>query len=93
MQILKIAAGAVLCGATCLISAAPPTSYMPVVAKEDFQTTFERMKAARAGLMREQAAFLESRYDLSNRPAAGVTMFRGKPVQEGIRVKLPRGTT
>lgn len=93
MQMLKIAAGAVLCGASCLISAAPPTSYMPVVAKEDFQATFERMKAARAGLVREQAAFLESRYDLANRPANGVTMFRGKPVQEGIRVKLPRGTT
>ncbi|SFG63109.1 Cytochrome c peroxidase [Duganella sp. CF458] len=93
MQILRIAAGAVLCGATCLISAAPPTSYMPVVAKEDFQTTFERMKAARAGLMREQAAFLESRYDLANRPANGVAMFRGKPVQEGVRVKLPRGTS
>jgi cytochrome c peroxidase len=93
MRILKIAAGVVLGGATCLISAAPPNSYMPVVPKEDFQVTFERMKAARAGLLREQAAFLESRYDLSNRPAKGVTMFRGKPVQEGVRVKLPRGTT
>lgn len=93
MQILKIAVGAVLGGAVCWISAAPPTSYMPVVAKEDFQTTFERMKAARAGLLREQAALLESRYDLSNRPAPGVTMFRGKPVQEGVRVRLPRGMT
>jgi len=36
---------------------------------------------------------LEERYDLSNRPAQGVTMFRGKPVQEGVRVKLPAGVT
>jgi len=34
---------------------------------------------------------LSERYDLSNRPAQGVTMSRGKPVQGGIRVKLPDG--
>ena len=36
---------------------------------------------------------LNQRYDLSNRPAKGVTMSGGKPVQEGVRVKLPTGTT
>jgi len=36
---------------------------------------------------------LADRYDLSDRPAKGVTMARGKPVQEGIRVKLPAGMT
>lgn len=96
MQMTKIAAG-VLLGCVALGIGAepppPPTSYMPVVSKEPFEVTFERMKAARAGLMRKQAEFLESRYDLSNRPAKGVTMFRGKAVQEGIRVKLPRGVT
>jgi cytochrome c peroxidase len=34
---------------------------------------------------------LNERYDLSNRPAAGVTMSRGKAVQEGVRAKLPAG--
>jgi hypothetical protein len=38
-------------------------------------------------------AILNERYDLSNRPAAGVTMDRTKPVQEGVRVKLPAGKT
>ncbi|AKU21339.1 cytochrome b6 [Massilia sp. NR 4-1] len=71
----------------------PPSSYMPVVAKEDFNTTYQRMKAAKAGLMRRQAELLAGRYDLSNKAAPGVTMFRGKPVQEGVRVKLPRGTS
>jgi cytochrome c peroxidase len=38
-------------------------------------------------------ALLEQRYDLTDRPASGVTMSRGKSVQEGVRVKLPSGTT
>src|SRR5258708_9978867 len=38
-------------------------------------------------------ALLNERYDLSDRPAAGVTMDRTKPVQEGVRVKLPAGKT
>jgi hypothetical protein len=37
-------------------------------------------------------AVLNERYDLSDRPAQGVTMDRGKPLQEGVRVKLPAGT-
>ena len=32
-------------------------------------------------------------YDLGNRPAKGVTMSRGKPIQEGVRVKLSKGMT
>jgi cytochrome c peroxidase len=35
---------------------------------------------------------LEDRYDLSNKPAQGVTTSRGKAVQAGVRVKLS-GTT
>jgi len=43
--------------------------------------------------MKEQLALLQERYDLSNRPVKGVTMTRGKPVQGGVRVKLPPGMT
>ena len=32
-------------------------------------------------------------YDLSNRPAKGAVMDRTKPLQEGVRVKLPSGVT
>src|ERR1700736_3048334 len=42
---------------------------------------------------REHMALLNERYAASNRPAAGVTMDRTKPVQEGVRVKLPAGKT
>jgi cytochrome c peroxidase len=36
---------------------------------------------------------LDQRYDLSNRPAKDATMFRGKPLQEGVRAKLREGVT
>lgn len=50
------------------------------------------MKAAKAEIEKRQQTLLAERYDLSNRPAAGVTMFRGKPVQAGARVKLQGAT-
>lgn len=71
----------------------PPTSYSPVVIKEDFATIMNRMKSAKPEVMKRQMALLNQRYDLSNRPAQGVTMSKGKPVQEGVRVKLPGGVT
>jgi cytochrome c peroxidase len=43
--------------------------------------------------MQEHQKLLDERYDLSNRPAPGVTMDRTKPVQEGVRVKTPSGVT
>src|SRR5204863_326124 len=36
---------------------------------------------------------LAQRYDLADRPVQGVTMSRGKPVQEGVRVRLPKDMT
>lgn len=70
-----------------------PSSYAPVDIKEDFATIFARMSAAKAGIMQRQQILLEQRYDLGDHPASGVTMSRGKPVQEGVRVKLRTGTT
>ncbi len=70
-----------------------PSSYAPVVIKEGFDTTVARMKAAKPAIMKRQMDLLEERYDMSDRPARGVTMSRGKAVQEGIRVKLPPGMT
>jgi cytochrome c peroxidase len=69
------------------------SSYAPVDIKEAFATTMARMKAAKAEVMQRQRDLLNERYDLSNRPATGVTMSRGKPVQGGVRVKLPQGVT
>jgi cytochrome c peroxidase len=70
-----------------------PTSYAPVDIREDFASVLSRMSAAKAEVIRKQRALLEERYDLADRPASGVTMSRGKAVQEGVRVKLPAGMT
>jgi cytochrome c peroxidase len=68
-------------------------SYIPVDDKESFATVRNRMAAAKAGIMKRQMNLLEERYDLSDRQASGVFMDRMKPVQEGVRVKLPAGVT
>jgi cytochrome c peroxidase len=68
-------------------------SYSPVVITEEFATIMARMKAAMPEVMKRQMDLLNVRYDLSNRPASGVTMSRGKPIQEGVRAKLPQGMT
>ena len=70
-----------------------PSSYAPVVIKEPFATIMARMKAEKPKIMERQMELLKRRYDLENRPAKGVTMTRGKPVQEGVRVKLASEVT
>ncbi|NLD67849.1 MAG: cytochrome B6 [Limnobacter sp.] len=69
------------------------SSYIPVGVDIDFPKMMETMRAAKAGVMQEQQELLEARYDLADRPSADATMTRGKPVQRGVRVKLPEGVT
>lgn len=71
--------------------AMPAASYMPVIETEPFEATLERMKAQRASVNQRARDLLEERYDLSDRAVPGLTMTRGKPVQGGVRVKLPQG--
>jgi cytochrome c peroxidase len=59
---------------------------------------FSAVKAAdeaqKAAVMARQKALLNQRYDLSDRPIPGVMMSGGrKPVQGGVRVRLPAGVT
>jgi cytochrome c peroxidase len=65
----------------------------PDDAKARFQQTFDKMSKEKAGMMAAARAHLADRYDLSDKPASGVTMSRGKAVQEGARVKLPAGVS
>jgi cytochrome c peroxidase len=90
MKVVLCACAAFAAGA---VSADQPTSYMPVDIKEDFATTMKRMQAAKPAIEQRQQQLLEERYDLSNHPASGVSMSRGKPIQAGVRVKLPTGAT
>lgn len=69
------------------------TSYSPVDIRENFSAILSRMKAAKPEVMARHQRLLAERYDLADRPAAGVAMTRGKPVQAGVRVKLPAGVT
>lgn len=89
---LGLTLGCVLAVTITRARAQKPTSYTSVI-ESDFATTMARMKSEKAAIEARQAALLRERYDLSNRAASGVTMFRGKPVQEGVRVKLPSGLT
>lgn len=60
---------------------------------EDFASLVKRLMQEKPGFAKRQQDLLKQRYDLADRPAAGVTMARGKPVQEGVRVRLPQGAT
>jgi cytochrome c peroxidase len=69
------------------------TSYMKLDITESFASIMARMKSAKPAIEKRQSDLLSERYDLSNRPASGVVMERDKPVQDGVRVKLPEGMT
>lgn len=64
-----------------------------VAAQEDFATLVKRTQAEKPKFAERHQQLLAERYDLADRPAKGVAMSRGKPVQEGIRVRLPQGLT
>ena len=63
------------------------------VAQEDFAALVKRTQAEKPKFAERHQKLLAERYDLADRPAKGVTMSRGKPVQEGVRVRLPQGMT
>src|SRR6266403_1704888 len=69
------------------------SSYLPVAIGENFTAIMARMKAAKPDIEKRQTTLLQERYDLSDRPAKGITMSKGKAIQEGVRVKLPAGVT
>src|SRR5215211_2611759 len=94
-----LAAIAAMSGSLFLSSAkaqegAPPptTSFIPVVEK-DLKSVMQKMVAEKPAIAEKHSAHLQERYDLANAAADGATMFRGKPLQKGVRVKLPEGTT
>lgn len=60
-------------------------------ADEKFVALTHRLQAQKPVFAQRQQDMLAARYDLADRPARGVAMSRGKPVQDGVRVKLPEG--
>jgi cytochrome c peroxidase len=73
----------------------PPVAQGPLPGDQhfDFPASVALGQMIRPIVAERQRALLEERYDLSDRPVPGLIMTRGKPVQGGIRVKLPAGMT
>ncbi|HEX7838367.1 MAG TPA: hypothetical protein VF469_12920 [Kofleriaceae bacterium] len=68
------------------------TSYLSTI-EPPFAQTFAQLSREKPAVMQRQMALLNDRYDLAERPVPGLTMSRGKPIQGGVRVKLPAGAT
>lgn len=62
-------------------------------AEEDFTVLVNRLQHEKESFAERHQKLLAERYDLADRPAKDTTMARGKPVQAGVRVKLPEGMT
>jgi cytochrome c peroxidase len=69
-----------------------PSSYTSVV-EEKLNDVITRMTAEKPAIRKRQMDLLAERYELGDHPAKGTAMSRGKPVQEGVRVKLPTGAS
>jgi hypothetical protein len=61
------------------------TSYMPVDITGPFSAMFARLSAQKPDVTREHMVLLNERYDLSDRPAAGVTMDRTRKPRCAVR--------
>ena len=62
----------------------------PVAVKDPPGPSRSGWRPRSRGSCAARLALLGERYDLADRPAPGVTMSRGKPVQEGVRVEAAR---
>lgn len=77
----------------CLLSAALlAAGTAPVQAASDaFVALSQTLASDKPVFAARQQTLLAARYDLSDRPAADSAMALGKPVQAGVRVRLPDG--
>lgn len=68
-------------------------AFTAAAATDEFGELVAKLQKEKPAFAKRQQDLLAQRYDLADRPAAGVTMANGKPVQDGVRVRLPRGVT
>jgi cytochrome c peroxidase len=87
-------AGAILCSLAALAGPLPPDATYRPLPTLPLEAVKANDEAEKPQVMQRQADLLAQRYDLSDRPIPGVMMSGGrKPVQGGVRVKLPPGVT
>lgn len=67
------------------------STYLPVMIDKDFQSMMKMDTEMKKKIEKRQQDMLERRYDLSNRPSQLMMSAGRKAVQEGVRVKLPKG--
>jgi cytochrome c peroxidase len=68
-------------------------TYMPVVVERDFATIMKMDVAEKDKTMQRQEDLLQRRYNLQDMPSDVMMSAGRKPVQKGVRVKLPDGLT
>jgi cytochrome c peroxidase len=59
----------------------------------EFTASVKRLQGEKPQFAQRQQDLLKARYDLGDQPAADARMSRGKALQAGVRVRLPKGTT
>ena len=97
MRDAKSRRGLVAAGAACAMALCGAAGIFgqddPLVKTEPIAQVIQRTQNEKPTFAKRHQDLLNLRYDLANRPAPGVTMSRGKGVQDGVRVKLAAGTT
>lgn len=92
--ILGLLPAIALAGGISHLQAEVPNSYAPVDDRESFATVKQRMERDKPRVESRFRKLLEERYDLSSQPhPEAVSGARGKAIQTGVRVKLPRGVS
>jgi cytochrome c peroxidase len=87
-------AGLALCSLAASAEPLPPDATYGPLPTQPLAVVKAIDEAEKPQVMQRQCALLEQRYDLSDRPMPGMMMSGGrKPVQDGVRVRLPAGTT
>ncbi len=79
--------------AVCIAATVGCFALTASAAEENFSVLTKRLQTEKAAFATRQQALLTARYDLADQPAKGAAMSRGKPVQNGVRVRLPGGMT
>ena len=89
----RMTLGIVSAGACVLSLAVLSGQDDPLLKGEPLAEVIARTQKEKPGFAKRQQDLLAARYDLTDRPATGVTMTRGKAVQDGVRVKLSANMT
>ena len=87
-------AGVAFCSLVAFAESLPPDATYRPLPTQPLEVVRAIDEADKPQVMKRQADLLAQRYDLSDRPMPGVMMSGGrKPVQDGVRVRLPADTT